>query len=393
MNEHSLRTVPFFKPSLGPEEENAALRVMRSGWLTTGGEARAFEQEFARFVSSPHALAVNSASSGLMLAMQALGVGPGTTVLTTPYTFVSTATAAIHLGAEVRYTDIAQDGFNIDPDAVDRALKEHADIRAVVPVHIAGLPCDMNRICRSAEKADVAVIEDAAHAFPSKTANGYAGTLADAGVFSFYATKTITTGEGGMICVRDAKIAEHISRLRCHGIDRPVWDRYTSRKADWLYDVTEEGWKSNLPDILAAIGRVQLGRAESFFEQRRTIAHRFSEAFSGHDFLTIPPDGYGHAWHLYLLGMVPERMDIDRDDFGRLLQDAGLGISMHFVPHFEQTWCKKRYGLSRNDFPRAARRYETTLSLPLWPHMEEWMVEQVIDTVLSVGKAHYRRRP
>lgn len=387
------RSVPFFKPSLGREEEEAVLRVMRSGWLTTGSEARAFEDEFARFVSSPHALAVNSATSGLMHAMQAFGVGPGTTILTTPYTFVSTATAAIHLGAEVRYADIGPDGFNIDPAAVDRALAEHNDIRAVVPVHVAGLPCDMEHLCRSAGKAGTAVIEDAAHAFPSKTAAGYAGTLGDAGVFSFYATKTITTGEGGMICVRDPDIAQRITRLRCHGIDRPVWDRYTSNKADWLYDVTEEGWKTNLPDVLAAIGRVQLGRAESFFEKRRAIARRFSEAFADYDFLSVPPDGDGHAWHLYLLGIVPELLNTDRDGFGHLLRDAGISISLHFIPHFEQTWCKKRYTLSRSDFPHAARRYDTTLTLPLWPDMEEWMIDQVITTVISIGKAQYRRRP
>lgn len=391
MSEKKTVTVPFFKPSLTSSDEEAVLRVMRSGWLTTGNETRLFEEEFARFVSCPHALAVNSATSGLMLAMQALGVGPGTRILTTPYTFVSTATAAIHLGAEVMYADIERDGFNIDPEEVEKALLHNRDIRAVVPVHIAGLPCDMTRICSAAHKSDVSVIEDAAHAFPSKTENGYAGTIADAGVFSFYATKTITTGEGGMVCVNDDALARHISRLRCHGIDRPVWDRYTSSKAEWMYDVIEEGWKCNLPDILSAIGREQLKRAPSFFEKRRKIAQRYSEAFAPYDFLSIPPDGDGHAWHLYLLGIVPERMKCDRDHFGRALRDAGLGISMHFIPHFELTWCKNRYGLSRTDFPNAARRYDTTITLPLWPDMTEQMIAHVIDTVISVGKENSRR--
>lgn len=392
MSEKKAVTVPFFKPSLTEHEEQAVLRVMRSGWLTTGSEAQAFEEEFARFVSSPHALAVNSATSGLVLAMQALGVGPGTRILTTPYTFVSTATAAIHLGAEVQYADIEENGFNIDPAQVEQALSQHKDIRAVVPVHIAGLPCDMARICNAAHASEAAVIEDAAHAFPSKTAAGYAGTLADAGVFSFYATKTITTGEGGMVCVRDDDIAARISRLRCHGIDRPVWDRYTSNKAGWLYDVTEEGWKCNLPDILAAIGREQLKRAPSFFEKRRAIAQRYTKAFAQHDFLIVPPDGDGHAWHLYLLGIVPERLQCDRDSFACALRDAGLGISMHFIPHFELTWCKNRYGLSRDSFPNAARRYDTTITLPLWPDMDEQMITHVIDTVISLGKERYRRR-
>ncbi len=392
MSEKKPMTVPFFKPSLTEHEEQAVLRVMRSGWLTTGSEAQAFEEEFARFVSSPHALAVNSATSGLVLAMQALGVGPGTRILTTPYTFVSTATAAIHLGAEVLYADIEENGFNIDPAQVEQALSQHKDIRAVVPVHIAGLPCDMTRICDSAHNSGAAVIEDAAHAFPSKTATGYAGTLADAGVFSFYATKTITTGEGGMVCVRDDDIARHIARLRCHGIDRPVWDRYTSNRAGWLYDVTEEGWKCNLPDILAAIGREQLKRAPSFFEKRRAIAQRYTKAFAQYDFLNVPPDGDGHAWHLYLLGIVPECLQCDRDSFACALRDAGLGISMHFIPHFELTWCKNRYGLSRAGFPNAARRYDTTITLPLWPDMDEQMITHVTDTVISLGKERYRRR-
>ena len=383
--------IPFFRPSITNLEEEAVLRVMRSGWLTTGSEALAFEKEFASFVSSPRALTVNSASSGLILAMQALGVGPGTRILTTPYTFISTATAATHLGAEVCYADIEPDGFNIDPGAVDALLSNNSDIRAVVPVHIAGLPCAMDPILFSAKKYNAAVIEDAAHSFPSKTKNGYAGTLGDAGVFSFYATKTITTGEGGMVCVKDEEIAQRISRLRSHGIDRPVWDRYTSKQADWFYDVIDEGWKCNLPDILAALGRVQLSRAPQFLEKRAAIAARFSKAFAPYDFLTLPPDGPGHAWHLYLLGIVPERMNIDRNEFSRLLSSEGLGISMHFIPHFEFTWCKKRYGISRADFPQAAHRYDTTLSLPLWPDMNEESITRVIDTVIKIGKAHYRR--
>lgn len=392
MDDQTKPFIPFFRPSFTEQEEQAVLRVMRSGWLTTGGEAIAFEKEFSQYVSSPYALAVNSASSGLMLAMQALGVGPGTRVLTTPYTFISTATAATHLGAEVCYADIESDGFNIDPDAVESMLSNNSDIRAVVPVHMAGLPCAMESILFSAKKHEAVVIEDAAHSFPSKTENGYAGTLGDAGVFSFYATKTITTGEGGMICVKDEEIAKRISRLRSHGIDRPVWDRYTSKQADWFYDVTEEGWKCNLPDILAAIGRVQLARSPQFFQRRAAIAARFTKAFAPYEFLSIPPDGQGHAWHLYLLGIVPELMDIDRNEFSRLLSCAGLGVSMHFIPHFEFTWCKKRYGLSRENFPHAARRYDTTVSLPLWPDMDEESITRVIDTVIEIGKAHYRRR-
>ena len=383
--------IPFFLPSFTEAEEEAVVRVLRSGWLTTGKEAIAFEKEFADFTGSPHSLAVNSATSGLMLAMDAFGIGNGTKILTTPYTFVSTATSARHLGAEIAYADIESDTCNIDPAAIEAALRKDPAIRAIVPVHIAGNVCRMDEICALGKKYGVAVIEDAAHSFPSRTKAGFAGTLGDAGIFSFYATKTITTGEGGMVCVKDGEKAKRISMMRSHGIDRTIWDRYTSKQASWKYDVVEDGWKCNLPDILAAIGRVQLTKADEFFRKRSRIAREFNAAFSECDYLRIPPDGDGNAWHLYPLGIVPEKLDTDRDGFAQELQDAGLGISVHFIPHFEMTWFKKRYNLSRTDFPEAARRYDTTISLPFWPDMTDEMVAGVIRVVRDTGNRHYRR--
>ena len=383
--------IPFFLPSFSEAEEEAVIRVLRSGWLTTGKEALAFEKEFADFTGSPYALAVNSASSGLMLAMDALGVGPGTKILTTPYTFVSTATSARHLGAEIAYADIERNSYNIDPEQIETQLKNDSTIKAVVPVHIAGNVCRMDEIREIARRYGAAVIEDAAHSFPSRTEKGFAGTLADAGVFSFYATKTITTGEGGMVCVKDEKTAARIRLMRSHGIDRSIWDRYTSKQASWVYDVVEDGWKCNLPDILAAIGRVQLAKADDFFRKRAAIAAEYSKAFSPCDFLTLPPDGEGNAWHLYPLRIVPEKLDIARDAFAQELQEQGLGISVHFIPHFEMTYFKKRYNLSRENFPEAANKYDTTISLPFWPDMTETMVSRVIQAVIATGERYYRR--
>jgi len=377
--------VPFFRPSFSEAEEGAVLRVLRSGWLTTGKEALAFEEEFARFVSSPHALAVNSASSGLMLAMEALGVGPGKKVLTTPYTFVSTATAAIHLGAEVVYADVEPGGYNIDPARVEEALDRDPAIAAVVPVHIAGNPCRMREILEIARARSIPVIEDAAHAFPARTPDGFAGTIADAGVFSFYATKTITTGEGGMITCRDDGVAARVKTLRSHGIDRTVWDRYTSKQASWVYDVVDAGWKCNLPDILAAIGREQLKKADGFLERRARVVRAYNAAFSGLPFLTLPPASPGNAWHLYL-ARIRGGKDA-RARFAKTLQDGGIGISVHFIPHFEMSYFKKRYGISRSDFPEAARSYEATVTLPLWPDMSDRDVERVIDAVRKAGSA------
>lgn len=389
--------IPFHLPSLGKEEEEAVLRVLRSGWITTGKETLAFEQEFSNFMQkatskSITSLAVNSASSGLQLAMDACGVGdeknPGK-ILTTPYTFVSTATSACHLGGGLVYADVEENSYNIDPLAMEKKLKEHKDIKAMVPVHIAGLPCNMKAINELSKKYNVPVIEDAAHSFPAKTKDGYAGTLGDIGIFSFYATKTITTGEGGMICTSNPEYAERIKKMRMHGIDRPVWDRYTSKKASWEYDVVAPGYKFNLPDILSALGRVQLEKAEDLLNRRCRIAQVYNNAFKEFDFLQIPPDGDGNAWHIYLLRIVPEKLSITRNDFTELLQKSGIGISMHFIPHFHMTYFKQNFGLKAADFPNAQKQFATSFSLPIWPDMTDEMVHHVIENIISLGKKYY----
>ncbi len=387
---NSSQPIPFFKPSFDDAEAQAVLRVLNSGWLTTGKETLAFEKEFAEMVGSPHALAVNSASSGLMLAMEACGIGSGTKILTTPYTFVSTATSALHLGGEVVYADIKKDSYNIDPEKVEEALKKDSSIKAVVPVHVAGNLCNMKALTGLAKKYGVALIEDAAHAFPSKTAGGYGGTFGDAGVFSFYATKTITTGEGGMVCVHNEELAERIKLMRSHGINRTIWERYTDSRASWEYDVTEAGFKCNLPDILSAIGRVQLQKSENFYRKRKKIAEQFTAAFRNYEYFALPPDGEGNAWHLYLLRLVPETLKIGRDEFARALQEAGLGISVHFIPHFLFTFLKNRYNLQAADFPRAAEKYEHSISLPFWPDMDDSAVTRVIETVIAAAQKYKR---
>lgn len=384
------KTIPFFTPSFSEEEEKALMRVLRSGWLTTGKETLEFEKEFASFTGSKNALAVNSASSGLMLAMDACGIKSGTKILTSPYTFISTATSALHLGGDVVYADIEKDSYSIDPEKIETILKKDKSVKAIVPIHIAGNVCNMKAINDLAKKYSVAVIEDAAHAFPSKTEEGYAGTLGTCGVFSFYATKTITTGEGGMICTNDEKIAERIKLMRSHGINRTIWDRYTDTKASWKYDVTAEGWKCNLPDILSAIGRVQLKRAKTFFEQRKKIAQKYHAAFSGNDSFILPPDGEGNAWHLYILRLNLEALKIGRDEFGQALQERGLGISMHFIPHFEMSYIKERYGLNSFDFPESNKKYLQSLSLPFYPSMSEDDSDYVIETVIKLAKLNRR---
>ena len=385
-------SVPFQLPSIGKEEEDAVLRVLRSGWLTTGKETLAFEKEFAAFIGGGvTALAVNSNTSGMILAMDACGVGEGTAVITTPYTFISTSMCARHLGAEVHFADIEADSYSIDAERVEDILRRDSErkIRAIVPVHIAGNVCDMDALKSLGEKYDVRIIEDAAHSLPSRTVRGAAGTLGDIGVFSFYATKTLSTAEGGIVTTRNADFAKRMAMMRMHGMDRTTWDRYTSPRASWEYDIVEAGYKFNLPDILSAIGREQLKKQDAFLEKRKHIASLYNAAFADSDFIELPPDSDGNCWYMYLLRLNLERLDCDRTTFAKEMQAAGIGISVHFIPHFHFSYWKKLLpDFTAENFPHAERAYERTITIPLYPDMTDEMAARVISVVKSIGEAH-----
>ncbi len=377
--------VPFALPSIGREEEEAVLAVLRSGWLTTGKVALAFEEEFAAYAGASGALAVNSATSGLHLALEALGVEPGDKVVTSPYTFVSTASVARHLGAELVFCDVTPEGYDLDPARLEEILGRERGVKAVMPVHVGGYPCRMAEILGLARRAGCAVVEDCAHAFPVRLPEGFAGTLGDAGVFSFYATKTITTGEGGMVLARDEGTRRRMATMRSHGFDRGAWDRYTSKTASWRYDVVEAGYKYNLPDLLAAIGREQLRKADRFLEERRAIASFYLESFGGHPALELPPTHPAHSWHLFSLRIRPEALSIGRDEFVERLQARGIGVSVHFIPLHTMSYWSKRYSLSPGDFPNALDRFSRSISLPIWQGMSRSQVERVTEAVLGVA--------
>ena len=396
--------VPFHKAAITKAEEDAVLDVLRSGWLTTGKYALEFEKKFSEIAgkhdegtgrASVISLAVNSNTSGMILAMEACGVCEGTYVITTPYTFVSTATCARHLGAHVLFADIEKDTYSIDSNNIEEILKKAASegkiVKAIVPVHIAGNVCNMKKIMELAKKYSTAsnkirVIEDAAHSFPSPTDLGYAGTIGDAGVFSFYVTKTITTAEGGMVCTRDPELARRMTVMRMHGMDRTTWDRYTSPRASWEYDIIAPGYKFNLPDVLAAIGVCQLDRAWLFYEQRKAIVDMYNKAFSSLDFIELPPDGPGNSWHLYLMRIVPEKLKITREQFAKKMQEAGLGISVHFIPIFHFTYWRELYpDFTAQNYPNAENQYNRTISIPLYPDMTKEQAEFVIETVKNIG--------
>ena len=416
--------VPFHRAAITKDEENAVLEVLRSGWLTTGKYALEFEKKFSAAMTendkSPFSLeevsknrkelglstdsvislAVNSNTSGMILAMEACGVKAGTAVITTPYTFVSTAACARHLGADVYFADIEKDSYNIDCNKIEEILKKDAasgspKVQAIVPVHIAGNICNMKKIvelaeCYSTSEHKIYVIEDAAHAFPSPTELGFAGAIGDAGVFSFYVTKTITTAEGGMICTRNPDLAKRMTVMRLHGMDRTTWARYTSPRASWEYDIIAPGYKCNLPDVLAALGCCQLDRAWLFYNQRKKIVEKYNQAFSKLDFIQLPPDGQGNSWHLYLMRLVPEKLKISREEFAKKMQAAGIGISVHFIPIFHFTYWKELYkDFTAEKFPNAENQYQKTISIPLFPDQTDEQVNFVIETVKNIGKENH----
>lgn len=393
--------VPFHKAAITKAEEDAVLDVLRSGWLTTGKYTLEFEKKFSQAVGGDDviSLAVNSNTSGMILAMEACGVKSGTAVITTPYTFVSTATCARHLNADVYFADVEKDSYSIDPEKIEEILIKDAKnghkVKAIVPVHIAGNICNMERILELAKKYSTSenkiyVIEDAAHSFPSPTKLGYAGTIGDAGVFSFYVTKTITTAEGGMVCTKNPELAKRMTMMRMHGMDRTTWDRYTSPRASWEYDIVAPGYKFNLPDVLSALGCCQVDRAVLFYEQRKAIVEQYNNAFSKLDFIKLPPDGEGNAWHLYLMRINPEKLTISRDEFAKKLQGEGIGISVHFIPIFHFTYWKELYpDFTAKNYPNAETQYSQTISIPLYPDMPQEQVDYVINTVIKIGTENH----
>ncbi|WP_428419993.1 DegT/DnrJ/EryC1/StrS family aminotransferase [Methylibium sp.] len=400
--------LPFALPEIGEEEIAEVVDTLRSGWVTTGPKAKRFEQDFAEFLGSLplppgegrgeglgegasgllpadarplHAIAVNSATAGLHLALEALGIGPGDEVITTTHTFTATAEVVRYLGADVVLVDIDPATLNIDPVLVEAAITPRT--KAIIPVHYAGLAADMQAILAIARRHGLKVVEDAAHALPASCGGALVGTLAsDATVFSFYANKTITTGEGGMVVTRDAELAKRVKVMRLHGISRDAFDRFTAKTPSWYYEIVAPGYKYNLTDIAAALGIHQLRRAHGFQQRRAAIARRYRDAFAGLP-LQLPPGpaaGDLHAWHLYVLRLTDDA-PFDRDAFIERLFALGIGVSVHYIPLHQHPYWRERYALSAAQFPHSQHAYERMLSLPLYTKMSEADIERVIAAV------------
>jgi dTDP-4-amino-4,6-dideoxygalactose transaminase len=382
--------MPFALPELGEEEIAEVVDTLRSGWVTTGPKARRFEQDFAAFLGdeSLHCIAVNSATAGLHLALEALGIGPGDEVITTTHTFTATAEVVRYLGADVKLVDIDPATLNIDPAAIEAAITPRT--KALMPVHYAGLAADMPAIRAIARKHGLKIVEDAAHALPTTSGGQLIGTLdSEATVFSFYANKTITTGEGGMLVTRDAALAARAKVMRLHGINRDAFDRFTAKVPSWYYEIVAPGFKYNLTDIAAALGLHQLKRAHAFQQKRAQLAQIYHQALQDLP-LILPPQpapGELHAWHLYVVRVRPDA-PIGRDRLIEALFNAGIGCSVHYMPlHLHPYW-RERYDLQASDFPHSQQAYEQMLSLPLYTRMTEADAQRVVDAVRAALVTH-----
>src|SRR5579859_3008517 len=379
--------LPFALPHITQAEIDEVVDTLRSGWLTTGPKTKRFEQEFAEAVSASHAVALSSATAALHLALDALGIGPGDEVIVPVYTFTATASVIIHSGATPVFVDVDPITCNLDPQLLAQAITPRT--RAIMVVQIAGLPAEMDEIMAFARAHSLAVVEDAAHAFPALYRGRMVGSLGDLTAFSFYVTKTLATGEGGMLTTDNAEYAERARLMALHGMNRDSWKRYAAG-GSWYYEVVEMGYKYNMMDIVAALGLHQLARRQWLFERRRTIAEQYNQAFAQFGELELPPHPahVQHAWHLYPLRLRPERLSITRDDFIKALTDLKIGSSVHFIPLHLHPYYRTTYQLQPNDFPNALQAYEREISLPIYPGMTSSDVEDVIAAVEEIVSTH-----
>jgi dTDP-4-amino-4,6-dideoxygalactose transaminase len=374
--------LPFALPDIGEEEIAEVVQALRSGWVTTGPKAKQFETDFAEFLGGGvEAVAVNSATAGLHLGLEAMGIGPGDEVITTTHTFTATAEIIRYLGADPVFVDVDADTLCIDVSAVEAAITPRT--KAIIPVHFAGRSADMGALLAVAKKHGLRVMEDAAHALPTTCGGQMVGALAsDVTVFSFYANKTITTGEGGMLVTRDPEIAKRARVMRLHGINRDAFDRFTSKAPSWYYEIVAPGFKYNMTDIAASMGIHQLRKASLFQTQRAHIAALYDQALAQLP-LILPPHaeaGDIHSWHLYVIRL-DDTVQVSRDQFIERMFQQGIGCSVHYIPlHLHPYW-RDTYQLTPEMFPVSQRIYERTLSLPIYTRMTPADVARVVTAV------------
>ena len=372
--------LPFARPDIGEAEIAAVTQALRSGWVTTGPKTKEFEQAFTDYLGGNglQSIAVNSATAGLHLALEALGIGPGDEVIAPTLTFTATVEVVRYLGADPVLVDVDPVTLNIDPDAIRAAITPRT--KAIMPVHYAGLACRMDEILAIAREHGLKVVEDAAHALPTTWKGQLVGQLqSDVTVFSFYANKTITTGEGGMAVTRHPALAERMRVMRLHGMSRDAFDRFSAKTPAWYYEIVAPGFKYNMTDVAAAMGVEQLARLPQFVQRRQYLAARYQAQLAGLPLVqpADAPAGDTHAWHLYVVRLVPGAR-AGRDEIIQALSDRGIGTSVHYVPLHRQPYWRDRYQLTPARFPHAEAAYQCMLSLPLFTAMHDTDQDRVI---------------
>lgn len=381
----TLPFLPFALPDIGDEEIAAVSDALRSGWVTTGPKTKQFEQAFTEYLGGGvESITVNSATAGLHLALEALGVGPGDEVIAPSLTFTATVEVARYLGADAVLVDVDPVTLNIDPEKIRAAITPRTKV--LMPVHYGGLACQMDEILAIAREHGLKVVEDAAHALPTTWRGTLVGQLAsDVTVFSFYANKTMTTGEGGMVVTCDSEIAKRMRMMRLHGMSRDAFDRFVSKTPAWYYEIVAPGFKYNLTDIASAMGIEQLRKLPSFLARRQKLASRYYEALADLP-LVLPanaPAGDVHAWHLYVIRLLDGTRH-GRDAVIEALSERGIGTSVHYVPLHRQPYWRDRYGLRPEMFPRTEAAYQSMISIPLYTKMSDEEQERVIGALKEV---------
>ncbi len=378
--------LPFARPDIGDAEIAAVTETLRSGWVTTGPKARAFEQAFTDYLGGEglQSIAVNSATAGLHLALEALGIGPGDEVIAPTLTFTATVEVVRYLGADPVLVDVDPVTLNIDPEKIRAAITPRT--KAIMPVHYGGLACRMDAILAIAREHGLKVVEDAAHALPTTWRGTLVGQLqSDVTVFSFYANKTITTGEGGMAVTHNEALAQRMRTMRLHGMNRDAFDRFTSKTPAWYYEVVAPGFKYNMTDVAAAMGVEQLARLPHFVQRREVLARRYHEQLANLP-LALPavaPPGDTHAWHLYVIRLLPNA-PLERDAAIQALSDRGIGTSVHYVPLHRHPYWRDRYQLTPAMFPEADAAYQAMISIPLFTAMSDSDQDRVIAALHEV---------
>jgi dTDP-4-amino-4,6-dideoxygalactose transaminase len=381
--------LPFHAPLIEEEEIHAVVEVLKKGWLTTGPKVQAFQEAFAHYLGARHAIAVSSCTAALHLSLEAIGLREGEEVLVPTLTFTATGEVVAYFRAKPVLVDSEPCHFNLDVEDARRKLT--AKTRAIIPVHLAGHPCDLTSIAELAAASRLTVIEDAAHALPAKYQGRTIGTLSPLTAFSFYATKTLTTGEGGMVTTNNEEYASRLSLMRLHGLSRDAWKRY-SAEGSWRYEVLEAGYKYNLTDLQAALGLVQLGKCEAMWKRRAELAERYRQGLSPLDAFHIPPVGRDvqHAWHLYIVLVEPKVLRIHRDQVIEELRQRGIGTAVHFIPLNLHPYYQREWGYHAGQFPVAEDYFERCISLPIYPGMSDNDVDRVVENMGDIA-ATFRR--